>query len=41
MNILRQCVNTQVKLGHIACGNECTQCLEVKNYAERSEAKNF
>ena len=41
MDILRQKVNTQVKLGHIACGNKCTQYFEVKNYAERSEAKDF
>ena len=30
------------KIGvYIACGYKCTQYFEVKNYAERSEAKNF
>ena len=41
MNTLRQIVNTQVKLRHIACGNKCIQYFEVKSYAERSEAKKF
>ena len=41
MNILRQRVNTQVKLGHIACRYKCTQYFEVQNYAKQSKAKKF